>query len=102
MNRYSKFWEWFLLRSKYIFDELETDTENIVLEITMNLKKVHNDLEFEIPFDLENGKRSLIISETKINRGVKQEGLPCPAAAYLKIQQKKDQFANYQTIKIRK
>lgn len=58
----TKFWEWFLLRSDYIYEMLESDTENIALEIKENLKMIHNDIEFEIPFDFNDGKRSLIIS----------------------------------------
>lgn len=62
MSRFDAFWDWFQSRSDYIYKYVETDTENIALEITEHLKKIHQDIEFEIPFDFEEEKRSLIIS----------------------------------------
>lgn len=62
MNKYRLFWDWFLDRSDYIYDNVESDTENIALEITEHLKKIHPDIEFEIPFEFEDEKRTLIIS----------------------------------------
>ncbi|AIO18536.1 hypothetical protein KQ51_00656 [Candidatus Izimaplasma bacterium HR1] len=62
MNKYLKFWEWFLSRSEYIYAQLETNVDDIALEITEHVKKVHEDIEFEIPFELVKEKRILILS----------------------------------------
>jgi hypothetical protein len=62
LNKYLKFWEWFLSRSEYIYAQLETNVDDIALEITEHVKKVHEDIEFEIPFELVKEKRILILS----------------------------------------
>lgn len=62
MSKFSIFWEWFQSKSKDIYLNLETNTEDIAFEVTENVKKVHPEIEFEIPFDFEEGKRVLIIS----------------------------------------
>ncbi len=62
MSKFLDFWDWFQTRSEYIYKYLESDTSSIALEITEHLKKIHTDIEFEIPFDFEEGKRTLIIS----------------------------------------
>lgn len=62
MSRFSNFWDWFVERNEYIYQNLETDTGSIALEITEHLKKIHQDIEFEIPFDFNDNMRSLIIS----------------------------------------
>lgn len=62
MSKAKDFWIWFESRCDYIYQNLEKDTDNIALEITEHLKMVHDDLEFEIPFDVECDIRELIIS----------------------------------------
>ena len=62
MSKFKEFWDWFVSRSEYIYKHLETDTENIALDITEHLKKIHQDVEFEIPFDFDDNNRTLIIS----------------------------------------
>ena len=62
MSKYQVFWNWFLKQAPYIYTQLETDTENIALDLTEKLKEVDDQLEFEIPFDFEEEYRELIIS----------------------------------------
>lgn len=62
MDKIQNFWIWFQSRSEYIYSNLENDTDNIALEITEQLKTINEDLEFEIPFEYDNGLRELIIS----------------------------------------
>ena len=62
MSKFTKFWDWFVSKSEYIYSHLETDTDDIALEITEQIKKINEDIEFEIPFDLKENKRTLIIS----------------------------------------
>lgn len=62
MNNIHIFWNWFVSRCDYIYDNLETDTDNIALEVTEHLKAINIDLEFEISFDFEGVFRELIIS----------------------------------------
>ena len=61
-DEYDVFWNWFNKREESIFNHLEEDTNAIALEISTNLKKIHNDLAFEISFEIINGKRNFVLS----------------------------------------
>lgn len=56
------FWEWFSQNEKYIFEELEVNTNDIAFLIAEQLKKVHPDLVFEISFEKQDNKMSFVIS----------------------------------------
>lgn len=56
------FWEWFSKNELYIFEELESETEEIAFMIAEQLKLVHSDLVFEISFEMEHNKRNFVIS----------------------------------------
>ena len=62
MNSIQDFWSWFQSRCDYIYQNLELDTDNIAFDITEHLKAINDDLEFEIPLDVEGKLRELIIS----------------------------------------
>jgi len=61
-DKIEQFWEWFTNRHEYIYQNLETDTENLANEITENLKMIHSDLAFEISFEKVDSLRNFIIS----------------------------------------
>lgn len=61
-NSYKKFWEWFEAQEQYIFDELENHPDDIAEVIAQNLERIHPDLVFDIPFDITDGKREIVIS----------------------------------------
>ncbi len=56
------FWHWFAEQEAYIHQELEQHPDAIAEAIATKLKTIHPDLVFDIPFELENGKRQLILS----------------------------------------
>jgi len=56
------FWEWFSQNEEYIYEELETNTDNIAFLIAEQLKVVHSDLVFEISFEKEDNKMTFVIS----------------------------------------
>lgn len=62
MSKYKTFWDWFISVENHIYNNLEKDTDNIAFDITEHLSKIHPDLAFEIPFDMEDNERILIIS----------------------------------------
>ena len=62
MNKYEQFWLWFSDNEERIYNTIEINTLDISTEIVNQLKQVHKELEFEIPFDHQNNKKQLIIS----------------------------------------
>ena len=62
LDRNKLFWDWFSKQSRYIEQNLETDTENIALDIKTHLKEVDENIEFEIPFEFDSVNRPFIIS----------------------------------------
>lgn len=61
-DKYELFWDWFNKRQEYIYDHLETDTDNVALEIQKELKTIHEDLAFEISFEKVQDKRNFVVS----------------------------------------
>ncbi len=61
-DKYQDFWDWFITKERYIWDNIEKDSQNIGKLIDENLKKVHDDLAFDIYFEICDGKRDFIIS----------------------------------------
>jgi len=62
MNKYEQFWLWFSDNEERIYNTIEINTLDISTEIVNQLKQVHKELEFEIPFDHQNNKKQFIIS----------------------------------------
>ena len=62
MSKYTSFWEWFSSQEKYIYDELENHPDEIAEEINVQLKQVHSDLVFDIPFEQVDKMYEFIIS----------------------------------------
>ena len=56
------FWEWFTQKEKYIYDELESNTDEIAFLIAEQLKMIHRDLVFEISFEKEENKMNFVVS----------------------------------------
>ena len=61
-TKYELFWEWFLEKEHFIFDNIEENGTEIAVMIQKELKEVHPDLQFEIPFLIVNEKRDMIVS----------------------------------------
>lgn len=55
------FWEWFQNNQKML-KNFENDQENVLEQLVDELKKVHEDLTFEMSSKKENGKRDFVIS----------------------------------------
>ena len=62
LDRNKEFWSWFTKHASYLHQNLETDTENIALDIKTHLQEVDENIEFEIPFEYDSENRPLIIS----------------------------------------
>lgn len=56
------FWEWFTTIEEDLFHHVEEDPETYASEIHFQLTTVHPDIVFDIPFEVENGKRDFIVS----------------------------------------
>ncbi len=61
-TKYELFWEWFSDQEEFINSNLEVNTTEIATLVNQKLQEVHPGLAFEIPFELVNRKRQLIIS----------------------------------------
>ncbi len=67
-DKYQKFWDWFLDNEKFIWNNIEKDSQKIGKLIDENLKKVNEDLAFDIYFEVHDGKRDFIISADGIEK----------------------------------
>ncbi len=61
-TKYDLFWEWFLEKEEFLFENVEENGMEIAKMIQVELNKVHQELQFEIPFIIVNDKRDFIIS----------------------------------------
>jgi hypothetical protein len=62
LDQSKAFWDWFQENSLSIHKHLETDTENIALDIKSHLQQIDPNLEFEIPFEYDSINRPFIVS----------------------------------------
>lgn len=57
----NKFWQWFVENQKLI-QNFENDQDNVISNIISEIKKVNNDLTFEMSSVKDNGKMDFVIS----------------------------------------
>lgn len=61
-DKYQNFWVWFEKNEEYIWSNIETRPTEIGKLIDKNIKKVNEDIAFDLYFEIHEGKRDFIIS----------------------------------------
>lgn len=56
------FWKWFKRKEKHIFNNIVEEADDIAVSISEHLKRIHQDLAFEISFEMVNDRRNFVIS----------------------------------------
>jgi hypothetical protein len=57
-----RFWDWFSSHAQDIWANIESDPDHWAFRIHEHLVAIHPDLVFDIPFELQEGNRELILS----------------------------------------
>ena len=84
-DKYKEFWTWFQNHCEYIWENIEMNGAEIGKMIDQEIKKIDDDIAFEIYFEINNGKRDFIISADGLERIFPEVIKLCEAAPKMKL-----------------
>ncbi len=61
-DKYKEFWDWFKANQEYIWNYIESSPTEIGKLIDKNIKRVNDNIAFDIYFEVHEGKRDFVIS----------------------------------------